>query len=147
MIDSSDTKVGGFPGEALKGDDTSYSRPETPPTPPTMIDSSDTKVGGFSGEALKGDDISSGEKVTVENPEDLDDLQDLYYPLTLDTFSLMYIAPYNSLSFLLSVMVFIFRTLVTSFVYIDIIDPTSDTNPLSIPIRVNPEVTSAQVSF
>ena len=112
-----------------------------------MIDSSDTKVGGFPGEALKGDDISSGEKVTVENPEDLDDLQDLYYPLTLDTFSLMYIAPYNSLSFLLSVMVFIFRTLVTSFVYIDIIDPTSDTNPLSIPIRVNPEVTSAQVSF
>ena len=105
-------------------------------------------VDGFAAEgALIGDDIPCDEKDVLKNHEDLDDFDDLDYKLTEDTFSLMYIAPYNSSSFLLSVVVFLFRLAFNAFVFIDIIDRNSATNPLSIPVKVNHEVTLAQVSF
>lgn len=105
-------------------------------------------VDGFSAEeALIGNDIPSDEKDALKKPEDQDggdDLDDIEYELTEDTFSLMYIAPYSSSSFFLSVLVLVFRLAFNAFVYIDILDPTSATNPLGIPVKVNHWVTWAQ---
>ena len=108
-------------------------------------------VDGFSSEEARiGDDIPSDEKDVLKKPEDQDggdDLDDIEYELTEDTFSLMYIAPYSSSSFFLSVLVLVFRLAFNAFVYIDILDPTSATNPLGIPVKVNHWVTWAQVSL